>query len=215
MLAAGTAGGEEAPLESDDGILLKVGKDVRVDVEGDRDAGVAQALAHDLRVHVVGQEQARVRVAKVMEADARDAGLGDERVEVAADQVQGGERRAAFAGEDKTMVAVRRSQERLLFVPSGLVHAERGDELRQQDVAASASLGLGLAEDRLRAGPVERLLDRSDASIEVQVAPSETQKLVLAHAGEGGCQAHLICRCKRTHQWNYTSRTERNPASPK
>ena len=60
-------------------------RDVAVGVERHRHLGVPQPLLHDLGVDAGGEQQARVRVAQVVEAHPREAGPLDERVEPAAE----------------------------------------------------------------------------------------------------------------------------------
>ena len=62
---------------------LDGGHDVRVAVEGDSYAGMAQHLGHDLGVHSGGQHQRGGRVAQVVEADGRQPFAAQQRSQAA------------------------------------------------------------------------------------------------------------------------------------
>jgi hypothetical protein len=68
-------------------LALERRRDVAVGVERGRDLGVPEPLLHDLRVDAGGEQEARVGVAKVVEAHPREPGPLDQRVEPAAEQV--------------------------------------------------------------------------------------------------------------------------------
>src|SRR5262249_23258710 len=65
------AGTEHEHLQPFGGRLLHRRKHVRVRVERQRDRGVAEALAHDLRVLARGEQQSGRRVAEIVEAQRR------------------------------------------------------------------------------------------------------------------------------------------------
>jgi hypothetical protein len=69
------------------GGLFVIGKDVRVGIPGDLDAGVPQPLRHSLDVHPGLERERRVGVAQVMEADAWQVGLDAEPPELVGDVV--------------------------------------------------------------------------------------------------------------------------------
>ena len=65
----------------------EVTHDVLVDGHGEGDAGVAEPLAHDLRVHVLLEQDRGVGVPEVVEPNAGHVGLGDGAFEGLADEV--------------------------------------------------------------------------------------------------------------------------------
>ena len=68
-------------------LALERRRHVAVGVERDGDLRVPEPLLHDLGVDPGGEQEARVRVAQVVEAHPREPDPGDERVEPSAEQV--------------------------------------------------------------------------------------------------------------------------------
>ena len=52
--------------------LVHSQRDVRIEIEGDADLGVAEHLAHDFRMYALGEEQRCRRVTQVVKTDLRE-----------------------------------------------------------------------------------------------------------------------------------------------
>ena len=70
------------------GVFLQTGREVAVDVEGDRDRRVAKTFRHDLRVDTHRQRERRGGVAQVVQPDLREAGSFDGPAEQVADAIR-------------------------------------------------------------------------------------------------------------------------------
>lgn len=93
------------PGEDRGGLGLHAGQDPAVDVEREARGGVAEALADDLDRHAGFQQQGRMGVADVVQADPRQPAAGDDALERRAQQLGMGER-AVSSGEDEVVVVV-------------------------------------------------------------------------------------------------------------
>ncbi|HEX2883074.1 MAG TPA: hypothetical protein VHQ42_00730, partial [Candidatus Limnocylindria bacterium] len=77
---------------------------MRVAVEGDGHAGVAQHLGHDLGVHAGDEHQCGGRVAQVMEADGRQSFAAQQRSQAALGDARAGQWIAELIGEDQAVI---------------------------------------------------------------------------------------------------------------
>src|SRR5687767_15673485 len=83
-----------------DGSILHAGEDVGIGVERDAGLSVPEPLTHDFERLTGREEQRRVTMPEVVNADLRDASLGNDRVEVAV-EIVGVEQLPVARGEDK------------------------------------------------------------------------------------------------------------------
>jgi hypothetical protein len=89
---------------------------VRVGVERDGDAGVAQHLGDHLRVHVLGEQERGARVPEIVEAYLRQARPLEQGLEAMRGDVLAGERLAALGGEYETVLAPQTA--RPIYLPN-------------------------------------------------------------------------------------------------
>ena len=86
-------------------LALRVGRDVRIEVERHSNVGVTEPLLDDLSMHSLCQEERCTRVTQIMEADHRYVGAGDEIVEAAIERV-GVQGAASFVRKDVSAILV-------------------------------------------------------------------------------------------------------------
>src|SRR5665647_1411044 len=157
---------------------------VRVGVERDRHGGVPEALRDDLRMDAGLKGERRVSVPEVVQADLRQHRLLDRLAPVAGDGLRV-ERPTVLLGEDQTPLDPG-------FVPLALfVELPRSLGLQDVDRAkvdsddAASLRRLRLADDHVAAIGDEGAAHRYPSGLEVDIAPSQSDRLTASHAGHG------------------------------
>jgi hypothetical protein len=129
-------------------LLVQAGQHVAIGVHGDRDVGVAKALADHLGWDASGQRGGRIAVADVVQPDLGQAGRMGVLLEPSGEalRVDGA---AIRPGEYQARLLPAWANRQPLLELPGAVLTERGDRCRVQRQGPAALLGLGLGDDDL------------------------------------------------------------------
>jgi len=157
---------------------------VRVGIQGDANAGVAQSLGHHLWMDSLEQHQGGVAVAEVVEPDR---GETLEPAEPVPPRGQGPRVHRAPVPPVHHQVPVLPGfggTSTVCLLPT--VGTEEGPEERREGNGAPAPLRLGLSEQKLASDHLEASADMGNGQTGVEIGPPQAQDFSPSHSGGDG-----------------------------